>query len=101
MEPRLVGVSEARVLYSLVRAMTIGDIADALEGSLDDAAVYITLKRLVDRGLARRKTVRREAADGKLRSVGEYQITAEGTAALDAFRAATAVLHHGAMVPAV
>lgn len=72
-KPRPIGPSEAAVLSVLLDSMTINQICDRLEGDgIDDAGVYLTLKRLVDRGLVSRCTVSRVAADGKRREVGEY-----------------------------
>ena len=86
-----IGPNEARVLSVLVRAMTIDQICDRLEGdaldegTIDDASVYLCLKRLVDRGLICRRTVSRRTADGKMRNVGEYTATPEAAEALRAW----------------
>jgi predicted transcriptional regulator len=86
MEPTRIGTKEALVLTVLTEPLTITEIAARLAGEqIDDAAVYLALKRLTDRGLLLRRTITRRAADGKMRDVGEYRPTAEAAAALESW----------------
>lgn len=83
MEQHRIGVKEALVLTALHGPSTINEVCDRLEGEpIDDAAIYLALKRLTDRGLLTRRTVSRRAADGKMRDVGEYRPTPEAAEAL-------------------
>ncbi|MHB8140324.1 MAG: hypothetical protein ACYDHD_03560 [Vulcanimicrobiaceae bacterium] len=76
-------MKEAFVLTALHGPSTINEVCDRLEGEpIDDAGIYLALKRLTDRGLLVRCTVTRRAADGKMRDVGEYRPTPEAAEAL-------------------
>jgi predicted transcriptional regulator len=83
---RSIGLAEARILSVLFGTATIVEIVKRLEDELDDAAVYLALKRLTDRGLVTRRTVSRRASDGKMRDLGEYTPTPEAFAALEQFK---------------
>jgi DNA-binding PadR family transcriptional regulator len=85
-DQRSIGLAEARILSVLFATATIVEIVKRLEDELDDAAVYLALKRLTDRGLVTRRTVTRRASDGKMRDLGEYTPTPEAFAALEQFK---------------
>lgn len=83
---RPIGPKEARVLAVLVQPLVITEVTARLEDEgIDDASVYLALKRLLDRGLVTRRSVSRTAADGKVREVGEYAPEPQAMEALRAF----------------
>lgn len=83
MERKRIGAKEALVLTALHGPSTINEVCDRLDGEpIDDAGIYLALKRLTDRGLLLRRTVTRRTADGKMRDVGEYRPTPEAAEAL-------------------
>lgn len=82
-----IGLKEAAVLSVLFKPSTVIELTDRLAGDvrLDDMTVYLALKRMLERRLVDRKTVRMTASDGKVRSVGMYRITGQGEAAFKRF----------------
>jgi predicted transcriptional regulator len=78
-----IGHNEALVLAVLTKPTVITEVCRLLEAeNIEDGAVYLALRRLVERGLVYRRTVTREAADRKMRDVGEYSPTPEAREAL-------------------
>lgn len=95
MKNRPIGANEALVLAALVRTGTISEVCNRLRDDttgkpvIDDASVYLALKRLVDRGLVSRRSVSRRAADGKIRELGEYTRNPGALEALNQYREET------------
>ena len=92
MKNRRIGANEALVLSALMRTGTINEVCERLRDgktgkpAIDDASVYLALKRLVDRGLVSRRSVSRRAADGKIRELGEYTRNPGALEALNEYR---------------
>lgn len=90
-----IGPTEAAVLNALTRPSTVAEITDRLtDQRLDDPAVYIALRRMLNRNFVTRESVTVTAADRKQRTVGRYRITGQGSEALDAHKLEVSRLLH-------
>ena len=65
---------------------------DLMHRDIDDGSIYVALQRMAERGFVTIRKTRAPSADGRVREIGVYKITAEGARAVDVFaREAAAV----------